>query len=163
MYFWCCTEVNFVYTTIHILMLKLKLHYFGHLIRTADSLEKTLMLVKIEGRRRRGWQRMRWLDGTTNSMDMNLGNSGRWRGTGRLGMLQSMGSQSGTWLGNSTTTTTTTTAIHLSVLMLADIWVVFSMSSRFSTVKLLFRAESLASRRCSIKCMKSESWWLFFN
>ena len=54
-------------------MLKLKLQYFGHLIRTADSLEKTLMLGKIEGRRRSGQQRMRWLDSITNSMDMNLG------------------------------------------------------------------------------------------
>ena len=54
------------------LMLKLKLQYFGHLIWRADSLEKTLMLVKIEGRRRRWWQRMRWLDGITDSMDMSL-------------------------------------------------------------------------------------------
>ena len=55
------------------LMLKLKLLYFGHLMRTADSFEKTLMLGKIEGRRRRGRQRMRWLDGITNSMNMGLG------------------------------------------------------------------------------------------
>ena len=53
-------------------MLKLKLHYCGHLMRTANSLEKTLMLGKIEGRRRRGQQRMRWLDGITDSMGMNL-------------------------------------------------------------------------------------------
>ena len=54
-------------------MLKLKLQYFGHLMRRADSFEKTLMLGKIEGRRRRGRQRMRWLDGITDSMDMGLG------------------------------------------------------------------------------------------
>ena len=60
------------------LMLKLKPQYFGHLMQRTDSLEKTLMLEKIEGGRRRGRQRMRWLDGITDLMDMNLSNSGSW-------------------------------------------------------------------------------------
>ena len=64
-------EINPEYS-LEGLMLKMKLQYFGHLMRRADSLEKTLMLGKIEGRRRRGRQRMRWLDSITNSMDMNL-------------------------------------------------------------------------------------------
>ena len=58
--------------SLEALMLKLKLQYFGHLMRRVDSLEKTLMLGKTEGRRRKGWQRIRWLDGITDSMDMNL-------------------------------------------------------------------------------------------
>ena len=65
-------EINLEYS-LEGLMLKLKLQYFGHLMRRTDSLEKTLMLGKIEGRRRRGRQRMRWLDGITDSMDMSLG------------------------------------------------------------------------------------------
>ena len=64
-------EINPEYS-LEGLMLKLKLQYFGHLMQRADSLEKTLMLGKIEGRRKRGWQRMRWLDSITDSMDMNL-------------------------------------------------------------------------------------------
>ena len=66
-----CKEINPEYS-LEGLMLKLKLQYFGHLMPRADTLEKTLMLGKIEGRRRRGRQRMRWLDGNTNSMDMSL-------------------------------------------------------------------------------------------
>ena len=65
-------EINPKYS-LEELMLKLKLQYFGHLMRRADSFEKTLMLGKIDGRRRRGQQRMRWLDGNTGSMDMSLG------------------------------------------------------------------------------------------
>ena len=64
-------EINPVYS-LEGLMLKLKLQYFGHLMQRADSLEKTLMLGKIEGKRRRGQQRMRWLDGIPDSMDMRL-------------------------------------------------------------------------------------------
>ena len=76
-----CKEIQPVHPTQEIspgyslegLMLKLKLQYFGHLMRITDSLEKTLMLGKIECSRRRGWQKMTWLDGTTNSTDMSLG------------------------------------------------------------------------------------------
>ena len=75
------------------LMLRLKHQYLGHLMQRTVSLEKTLMLGKIEGRRRRGWQRMRWLDGITNSMEWVWVSSGSWWWTGRPGMLQSMGSQ----------------------------------------------------------------------
>ena len=74
------------------LMLKLKLQYLGHLMWRVDSLEKTLMLGKIEGKRRRGQQRMKWLDSMTDSMDIN-GRSRRQWGTGKPGVLQSMGSQ----------------------------------------------------------------------
>ena len=78
------------------LMLKLKFQSFGHLMGRTDSLEKTLVLGKIEGRRRRGWQRMRWLNGITDSMDMSLwclGSSGSLWWTEKSGVLQSMGSQ----------------------------------------------------------------------
>ena len=71
----------------------LKLQYFGHLMGTAGSLEKTLMLGKIEGRKITGWQRMRWLNCITHSMDMKWANSRRWWGTGQPGVLLSMGSQ----------------------------------------------------------------------
>ena len=75
------------------LMLKLRLQYFSHLMRRTDSLEKTLMLGKIEGRRRRGRQRMRWLDGITDSMDMGLGGLRSWWWTERPCVLPFMGSQ----------------------------------------------------------------------
>ena len=75
------------------LMLKLKLQYFGHLMRRADSFEKTLMMGKIEGRRRKGRQRMSRLDGITDSTDTSLGKLREWWQTGGPGVLQSMGSQ----------------------------------------------------------------------
>ena len=94
-----CKEIKSVHSkgnqswiSLEGLMLKLKLQYFGHLMWRTDSLEKTLMLGKIEGKRRRGWQKMRWLDGITGSTDMSL-SSGSWWWTGRSGVLQSMGSQ----------------------------------------------------------------------
>ena len=80
-------EINLEYS-LEGLMLKLKHRYFGHLIRRTDSLEKTLMLAKNEGQRRRGWQRMRWLDGISDSVDMSLSKL-----HGKPGVLQSMGSQ----------------------------------------------------------------------
>ena len=77
-----------------ILILKLKLQYFGHLMGRADSFEKTLMLGKVESRRRRGRQRRRWLDGITNSMTWVSVDYGSWWWTGRLGVLRLMGLQS---------------------------------------------------------------------
>ena len=80
-----CKEISPEYS-LEGLMLKLKLQYFGHLMRTVDSLNKTLMLEKIEGRRRRGWQRMRWLDGITDSTWVWVSSGSYWW-TGKSGML----------------------------------------------------------------------------
>ena len=85
-------EINPKYS-LEELMMKLKLQYFRHLMRRANSLEKPLMLGKTEVRRRRGRQRMRWLDSVTDSMNISVRNSGRQRRTGRSGVLQSMGLQ----------------------------------------------------------------------
>ena len=85
--------------------LMLKLQHFGHLMWRGDSLEKTLMLGKTEGKRRRGWQRMRWLDSITGSMDMNLSKLQETMKDREAGVLQSMGSQSQTQPSNWTMTT----------------------------------------------------------
>ena len=73
-------------------MLKLKLQFFDYLVQRADSLEKTVMLGKMEGKRRRGWQRMKWLDGMSNSMDMNLSKLQEMVKDREAGILQLMGS-----------------------------------------------------------------------
>ena len=90
-FMWMCSPVLyspllFAEYLLEGLMLKMKLQYFDHLMRRTDSLEKTLMLGGIGGRRRRGQQRMRWLDGVTDSIDVSL-NSGSWWWTGRRGVL----------------------------------------------------------------------------
>ena len=80
-------------TCMQVKKLKLKLQSFCHLMWSVNSLEKTLILGNIEGRRRRGWERTRWLDGITDSMDMSFSKLQKWQRTGKPGVLQSMGSQ----------------------------------------------------------------------
>ena len=96
-------EINTEYS-LKGLILKLRLQYFGYLMQRADLLEKTVMLEKTEGRRTRGWQRMSWLDGSINSMDVSLSNSRTWWWTGKPGVMWAMVSQSLTQQSNWTPT-----------------------------------------------------------
>ena len=118
-------EINLEYS-LGGLMLKLKLHYSGHLMQRTNSLEKTLMLGKIEGRRRRGWQRMRWLNGITNTMDMNrsklqetVKNREAW-----WGAVQEA-TKSKTQLSNWTTITTTISVPLSTTNLIAYLWIWF--------------------------------------
>ena len=120
------------------LMLKLKLQYFGHLMQRTDSSEKTLMLGKIEGRKRRGRRRMRWLDGITDTMDMSWVNSRSWCWTGRPGVLQSMGSQrvGHDWATELHWTDRYTGAINYPLLTNNNVYIVLS-SAQFRSVAQL--------------------------
>ena len=112
------------------LMLKLKLQYFGHLMERTDSFEKTLMLGKIEDRRRRGWQRIRWLGGIINCIDMSLSKLQDWWWTGKPDVLQSMGSQRVThnWANELNWTD------HLYCQCQATHWVFILVIAYFSTI-----------------------------
>ena len=106
-------------------MLKLKLQYFGHLMWTVNSLEKSLMLGKIEGRRRRGHQRMRWLDGITNATDMNLcklQEMVRDREAGRSAVCEV--EKSWAWLGDWTITTSLTHSCHWHTFIFSDFFLI---------------------------------------
>ena len=137
-------------------MLKLKLQYFGHLMRKPDSLEKTLMPGKTEGKRRRGRQRMRWLDGVTYSMDMSLSKLlGDGEGQGSLVCCSPWG-HSRTWLGDWTTTMVLLvgSSYHNEVLKQKLIlWQFSKFKIKVLAVWFLLRLLSLAYRQPSSLCL----------
>ena len=133
-------EINLEYS-VERLMLKLKLQYFDPLIWTHDSLEKSLILVKMEGRRRRGCQRMRWLDGITDAMNMNLGKLQEVVKDRRPGMLQSMGLQVVERLHPGDWTTTIYSVYYQYILELKDLWAV--LFTRYFTFLLITKSMAL--------------------
>ena len=137
-------EINPEYS-LEGLMLKLKLQYFGHLMWTADSLEKSLMLGKIEGRRKRGCQRMRWLDGIPNAMDVNLGKPQEVvRDRKAWQAVVHEVAKSRTRLGNSTTTT----------------WTLFGVRSEFKLCSAIYPLSSVTSDRLFLPhCYCFKSLW----
>ena len=122
------------------LMLKLKLQYFGHLMWRADSFEKTLMLGKIEGTRRRGQQKMGWLDGITDLMNMSLSKLWSWWRTGKPGVLHSIGSQrvGHNWAtGLNWTAAAAAKSLHLCLTRLCAEWLKTTLISCSSEVRTL--------------------------
>ena len=138
------------------LMLKLKLQYLGHLMRRADSFQKTLMMGKIEGRRRRGWQRMRWLDGITDSVDMSWVNSRSWWWIGRPGVLRFMGSQSLTQLSDWTELNWTGIWKHLT-----EYQVIHIIWSHLSLTKELVRQRKF-HQKVIFGYLRVEELWVIF-
>ena len=140
-------------------MLKLKLQYYGHLMQTATSLEKSLVLRNIEGRRRRGWQRIRWLDGITDATGMNLGKLGEMVRVGETWCAAVPGIPKGhTRLGKWTTTTNNRNTPWVGPtgdLALIPLWppsVLFSIRALWSTQLFWFYLKGTSQASCPLNC-----------